>query len=99
MFRSDAGIIETCAYRFSFVDLAFGVLQQIGLCAVEDAYFSGNERRSVFSGAYSFPPASTPINLTSLSFIKPEKMPMALLPPPTQATTISGNLPICSRHC
>jgi len=35
------------------------------------------------------PAASTPISFTSY-FQKAEKMPIALLPPPTQATTISA---------
>ena len=33
------------------------------------------------------------------SSAKPEKMPMALEPPPTQATTTSGSPPVRARHC
>ena len=42
------------------------------------------------------PPASTPISRTSASSTNPSKMPRALLPPPTQATTAAGNRPVSS---
>ena len=45
------------------------------------------------------PAGSTPMSFTSPSSRKPEKMPMALLPPPTQASTWSGSLPSLSRNC
>ena len=49
-------------------------------------------------GAIRSPPASTPISRTPASSMKPSKMPMALLPPPTQATTTSGSRPACVEH-
>ena len=46
--------------------------------------------------SFNSPPASAPINLTSLSLMKGWNMPMALEPPPTQATTASGRQPAFS---
>ena len=45
------------------------------------------------------PPASTPISRTLASGRNAWKMPMALLPPPTQAKTASGRRPSASRIC
>ena len=45
------------------------------------------------------PPASTPQSLTSGSSTKPEKIPIALLPPPTQAITSLGRRPYRSSVC
>jgi len=39
------------------------------------------------------------ISRTRESGMKASKIPMALLPPPTQATMVSGRRPSCSRHC
>ena len=50
-------------------------------------------------GAMRSPPASTPMSRTEASSMKPSKMPMALLPPPTHATTTSGNRPTCANIC
>ena len=50
-------------------------------------------------GAIRSPPASTPISRTPASSMNASKMPMALLPPPTQATTTSGRRPACSSIC
>ena len=47
----------------------------------------------------AFPLASTPMRLTFLSSRKPENIPIALLPPPTHANTISGSRPSFLRHC
>ena len=42
---------------------------------------------------------STPTRRTSESSRKPENRPIALLPPPTQATAKSGRRPVRSRNC
>ena len=44
------------------------------------------------------PSGSTPMSSTGSSR-NPEKMPIALLPPPTQASTTSGRLPVISTNC
>ena len=44
-----------------------------------------------------WPPGSTPTILTRVSLMKGQKRPMALEPPPTQATTRSGSLPVIRR--
>jgi hypothetical protein len=51
-------------------------------------------------GATFSPPASTPTILTEASPMKGWKSPMALEPPPTQATITSGSTPACAaaRH-
>ena len=43
--------------------------------------------------------ASTPINLTAASSMKPANIPMAFDPPPTHATTTSGRRPSASSNC
>jgi len=47
----------------------------------------------------SSPPASTPMSFTPLSPTNAWKLPIELLPPPTHATTASGNFPTSSKHC
>ena len=44
-------------------------------------------------------PASTPVSSTPMSSTNGWNMPAELEPPPTHATTSSGNRPIVSRHC
>ena len=44
-----------------------------------------------------WPPASTPTMRTARSLMKGQKRPMALEPPPTQATTRSGSRPVSVR--
>ena len=45
------------------------------------------------------PPGSTPTMRTRRSLMKGQKSPMALDPPPTQATSTSGSLPTSFRIC
>ena len=51
------------------------------------------KRAACRPGLMPSPPASTPISRTPASSMNASKMPMALLPPPTQATTASGSRP------
>ena len=44
-----------------------------------------------------WPPGSTPTTRTRRSLMKGQKSPMALEPPPTQATSRSGSRPACRR--
>ena len=53
---------------------------------------------AVFPLSTPSPPASTPQNLTSGSSTKPAKIPIALLPPPTQATTSLGQASVALQH-
>ena len=46
-----------------------------------------------------WPPGSTPTILTRASLMKGQKRPMALEPPPTQATRRSGSFPVILRAC
>ena len=52
-----------------------------------------------FPVSIPLPPASNPINLTALSSINGWKIPIAFEPPPTHASTASGNFPVNSRTC
>ena len=51
-------------------------------------------RAACSPGWMPWPPASTPIRRTDGSAMNASKMPIALLPPPTQATIASGSRPI-----
>ena len=57
------------------------------------------DRRAVTSALQAVPPASTPTSRAPVS-TKPAKVPMALLPPPTHATTDVGvGAAEQPRHC
>ena len=60
---------------------------------------AAGEARRVAARRCRSPPASTPIRRTPRSSTNASKMPIALLPPPTHATTAVGSRPACSKIC
>ena len=98
--RPDAGIIQPGGDAVRLDHLAVRVLQQIAQRAVQHARTPADERgRVLCRWRRPRPPASTPISRTASSPAKGWNMPMALLPPPTQATTTSGRRPSASSIC
>lgn len=96
---ADAGIVKAGGHGVRGLDLAFGSLQEKRAVAVKDAGEPRFRDAELKQPDSPLPAASAPIRRTDSSPRKPRKMPMALEPPPTQATTASGSLPVCSRIC
>ena len=85
--RTDAGIVEARADRVRRKHLPLVALQQIRARAVQHADAAGAERRGGLAARDAF--ARRPRRPTASrrgSSTKPAKIPIALLPPPTQAT-------------
>ena len=90
--RPDRRIVEAGRHRMGRLDLAVVILNDLGPRAVEHAGRpAAGEPRGVIARARPRPPASTPTSRTWVWGTKAEKIPAALEPPPTQATTRSGN--------
>ena len=99
MLGADAGIIQPGADGMRFDHLSLFALQQIGSRSVQHPDASrGDRRRGRVHVSIPSPAASTPHKRTSGSSMNPAKMPIALLPPPTHATTSLGKRPYFLEH-
>ena len=89
---ADARIVEAGRHRLG--------LEHLALPRPAGGTTSTRGPRRGCRGRWPRPPAgSAPTSSTPGRSANPEKMPMALDPPPTHATTTSGSPPVSERHC
>ena len=97
---ADHGVIEAGGDGVRERDLAVVVLQQVAVGAVQDAGSAAAKARGVLAERVAAAAGFDADQLRpSASRMKAWKMPMALLPPPTQAMSGSGRRPSASRIC
>ena len=98
VFGADAGIIEPGRDRVHGRRLAVLVLQHVAIASVEHARLALRKAGGVLaclrSSAAGLCPHERDVSVVS----ERAKIPAAFEPPPTQATTMSGRRPTCSRH-